>query len=111
MNILASLENNQSFYLFADFFAYFTTLSFTSRGKIQRFIATDQSKIISLQDSVAVYELPPLRESICFYHRVSPCSFSRCWTAKLDEENNQHRPKKRAQKTALELAVFSLSLN
>ena len=41
MNILASLENNQSFYSIADFFVRFTTLSFTLRGKIQRFIPPD----------------------------------------------------------------------
>ena len=72
MNILASLENNQSFYSIADFFVRFTTLRFTSRVKIQRFFAPDQSKMISLHDSTTVYEVPP-------------CSFSRCLTAKLDE--------------------------
>ena len=70
MNILASLENNQSFYSIADFFVRFTTLSFTSTGKIRRFFAPDQSKMISLHDSAAVYEVPPLKESIC----LSPTS-------------------------------------
>ena len=71
MNILASLVNNQSFYSIADFFARFTTLNFTSRGKIQRFIASDQSKMISLQDSAAVYEVPPLLKESRF---VSPAA-------------------------------------
>ena len=54
MNVLACLDNNESFYSIADFFVRFTRLSFTSRGKIQRFIAPDQSNIISLQDSAVV---------------------------------------------------------
>ena len=39
--------------------------------------------MISLQDSAAVYDVPPLKESICFSRRESSCSFSRCWSHKL----------------------------
>ena len=74
---------------------------FLSRGKIQRFIAPDQSKMISLQDSAAVYDVPPLKESICFSRRKSSHSFSRRWKAKLDESriqnskrNNEHGMKR-----------------
>ena len=105
MNILASLENNLSFYSIADFFRSFYNVkrakSFTSRGKIQRFVAPDLGKMISLQDSAAVYDVAPIKETICFSHRESSYSFSSCWTAKLDEirkrnskENNEQGPKK-----------------
>ena len=53
MNVLASSENSQSLY----------SIAFTSRGKIQRFVAPDRSKMISLPDSDDVpvdLFLPPL---------------------------------------------------
>ena len=61
-----SHEYTRLFGSIADFFVRFTTLSFTSTGKIRRFFAPDQSKMISLHDSAVVYEVPPLKESICF---------------------------------------------
>ena len=54
MNILASSENNQSFYSIVDFSRLFynvkSTKRFTSRGNVQRFVAPDRSKMVSLQD-------------------------------------------------------------
>ena len=67
MDMLTSSENNQSFYSIADFFLSFYNVKwakrFISRGNIQRFVAPDRSKMISLQDSddVAVdLFFPPL---------------------------------------------------
>ena len=68
MNILASSENNQSFYSIVDFCRLFYnvkwTKRFTSRGKVQRFVAPDRirSKMVSLQvsDDVPVNLFPPL---------------------------------------------------
>ena len=67
MNVLASSENNKSLYSIADFSVRFTTLSEQNvslqAGKIQRFVAPDRSKMISLPDSDDVpvdLFLPPL---------------------------------------------------
>ena len=65
MNILASSENNQSFYSIVDFCRLFYNVKwmkrFTSGGKVQRFVAPDRSKMVSLQDSddVPVDLFPP----------------------------------------------------
>ena len=50
---------------------FYISKSFTSRGKIQRFVAPDRSRKISLQDSAGirykdVYDVAPLKKSICF---------------------------------------------
>ena len=72
MNILASSENNQSFYSIVDFCRLFynvkRTKRFTSRGKVQRFVAPDRSKMVSLQDSfdVPVNLFPPLLHVLLF---------------------------------------------
>ena len=58
MKILASLENNQSFYSIADFFVRFTTLSERNvslqEEKIQRFVAPGQRKMISVKILLSV---------------------------------------------------------
>ena len=47
IHVLASSENNQSFYSIVDFFVCFTTLSERNvPGKIQRFVAPDRSEMI-----------------------------------------------------------------
>ena len=55
MKVLASSENNQSLNFIADFSVRFTTLSERNvslqEKKIQRFVAPDRSKMISLPDS------------------------------------------------------------
>ena len=72
MNILASFENNQSFYSIVDFCRLFQnvkcTKRFTSRGKVQRFEAPDRSKMVSLQDSddVPVNLFPPPLDVLLF---------------------------------------------
>ena len=67
MSVLASSENNQSLYSIADFSVRFTTLSERNvslqEEKIQRFVAPDRGKMISLPDSDDVpvdLFLPPL---------------------------------------------------
>ena len=72
MNMLASSENNQSFYSIVDFCRLFYnvkwTKRFTSRGKVQRFVAPDRSKMVSLQDSddVPVNLFPPPLDVLLF---------------------------------------------
>ena len=66
MNTLASSENNQSFYSIIDFCHLFYNVKrmkrFTSRVKVQHFVAPDRSKMVSLQDSDD-------GQSICFLYR------------------------------------------
>ena len=51
--ILASLQNNQSFYYIADFFVclFVLHLEKRKRGKLQRVVAPDRTRMISVQDS------------------------------------------------------------
>ena len=58
----------------ADFFVCFTSRKVSSQeGKSRRFVAPDQSRKISLQDSASihykdVYDVAPVKQSICFSH-------------------------------------------
>ena len=72
--------------------------------------------MISLLDSAAVYDVPPLKEWIFSSRCESSFSFSHCWKAKLDEirklnpkGNNEHEPKILTPKTALKLEIFSFN--
>ena len=69
---------------------------FTSRWKIQRFVAPDRSKMISLQDSAAVYDVPPL----LFILPLVALLFLPLLDGKIENAkgNDEHGPKKRSSK-------------
>ena len=70
----------------ADFFVRFTTLSeqkvSLQEEKSNVSSRIDQSKMISVSDPLFMICGASKR---VFFRRYSPCSFSRCWKAKLDQ--------------------------